>query len=72
MDDKERLRGIKGLMSRLLRRNEHTSLTGQAAERAAAARQSKPKSMTPHDHLEYEAWQRELDRLEKHGPGGKD
>lgn len=72
MDDKQRLRGIKGLMSRLLKRNQHTSLTGQAAERAASARGTRPKSMTPHDHLEYQAWQEELERLDKHGPGRKD
>ncbi len=55
-------------MSRVLRRNLHTSLTGQAAERAAGARVRKPKSMTPHDHAEFEAWQKELDRLDREGP----
>lgn len=56
-------------MSRLLGRTEHTTLTGQAAERAARAGTIRPKSMTPHDHEEYEAWQKELARLEKEGPG---
>ena len=69
MDTKARLRGVKGLMSRLLGRTQHTKLTGQAAERAAHARSSRPKSMTPHDHQDYDAWQKELERLEREGPG---
>lgn len=58
-------------MSRLLRRNQHVSLQGQAAERAAHATHQKPKSMTPFDHEEYHKWQAELERLEREGPGKK-
>ena len=35
-------------MGGLLRKSEHTTLTGQAIERAAE--RQRPKSMTPHDH----------------------
>lgn len=71
MEDNSRFKGIKGLMSRLLKRNEHKTLQGQAAERAAAATQHRPKSMTPFDHEEYDQWQAELDRLDREGPGKK-
>lgn len=71
MDDNARIKGIKGLMARLLKRNQHVSLQGQAAERAANANQQRPKSMTPFDHEEYDKWQAELDRLDKEGPGKK-
>lgn len=64
-----KLKGLKGLMRKLLSKTEHTTLTGQAAERAAQASTSKPKSMTPWDHAEYDAWQAELERLDQEGPG---
>jgi len=72
MDDKRRLGSIKGLMRRLLKRNQHTTLRGQASERAAHAQHQRPKSMTPFDHQEYEAWQKELDRMDREGPGRSD
>ena len=67
MDIRARAKRIKGLMGRLLRKSEHTTLTGQAIERAAE--RQRPKSMTPHDHEDFSAWQAELERLDREGPG---
>lgn len=54
-------------MGGLLRRSEHITLTGQAIERAAE--RQRPKSMTPHDHEDFAAWQAELERLDREGSG---
>ena len=66
MDIRARAKRIKGLMGGLVHKSEHHA-EWVAIERAAE--RQRPKSMTPHDHEDFAAWQVELERLDREGPG---